>query len=102
MVTKLLIFLENRGIFGGNYQNLIKKYFSETTLNHFKPQQGLTERYQRRAIDVTLAAKLTLTYGKYHLAMLHRQLAMSEEQTTYQQGRINYAMFCLEYLELNS
>ena len=28
-----------------------------------------------------LAAKLTLTYGTYHLAMLHRQLAMSEELT---------------------
>lgn len=32
---KITNFLENRGIFGGNYQNLIKKYFSETTLNHF-------------------------------------------------------------------
>jgi len=39
---KITNFLENRGIFGGNYQNLIKKYFSETTLNHFKPQLGLT------------------------------------------------------------
>lgn len=62
------------------------RYFSEKTLSHLKPQQGLSERYQRRAIDVMLAAKLTLTYGKYHLAMLHRQLAMSEEQTTYQQA----------------
>ena len=35
---------------------------------------------------MTLAAKLTLTYGKYHLAMLHRQLTMSEEQTTYQEA----------------
>jgi len=61
-------------------------YFSDTTLNHMKPQQGLSERYQRRALDVTLAAKLTLTYGKYHLVMLHRQLAMSEEQTTSQQA----------------
>ena len=51
-----------------------------------KPQQGLSERYLRRAIDVTLAAKLTLTYGKYHLAMLHRQLTMSEERITYQQA----------------
>ena len=57
-----------------------------------KPQQGLSERYQRRAIDVTLAAKLTLTYGKYHLAMLHRQLAMSEERTTYQQAERQAAM----------
>ena len=65
-------------------QFLIKSYFSDTTLNHLKPQQGLPERYLCRALDVTLAAKLTLTYGKYHLAVLHRQLAMSEEQTTYQ------------------
>lgn len=41
---------------------------------------------------MTLAAKLTLTYGKYHLAMLHRQLAMSEEQTTYQQAERQAAM----------
>ena len=67
-------------------------YFSETTLCHLKLQQGLSERYQRRAIDVTLDAKLTLTYGKYHLAMLHRQLAMSEEQTTYQQAEQQAAM----------
>ena len=66
------------------------RYFLEETLSHLKPQQGLSERYQRRAIDVTLAAKLTLTYGKYHLALLHRQIAMSEEQTTYQQSRIDY------------
>ncbi|UKK52051.1 hypothetical protein L6472_05590 [Prevotella sp. E13-17] len=63
-----------------------ENYFSESTLSHLKPQQGLLERYQCRAIDVTLAAKLTLTYGKYHLALLHRLLAMSEEQTTYQQA----------------
>ena len=68
------------------------RYFSGTTLSHLKPQQGLSERYQRRAIDVTLAAKLTLTYGKYHLAMLHRQLAMSEERTTYQQAERQAAM----------
>jgi len=77
-------------------------YFSEEMLSHLKPQQGLSERYQRRAIDVTLAAKLTLTYGKYHLAMLHRELTMSEEQTTYQQGRIDYGTFCLEFQELSS
>ena len=53
-------------------------YFSEETLSRLKPQQGLSERYQRRALDVTLACKLTHVYGKYHLAMLHRELAMSE------------------------
>lgn len=62
---------------------ILGNYFSEETLSHLKPQQGLSEHYQRRAIDVTLAAKLTLTYGKYHQAMLHRQLAMSEEPATY-------------------
>ena len=61
-------------------------YFSEETLTHLKPHQGLSERYQRRALDVTLACKLTHVYGKYHLAMLHRELAMSEEETTYQQA----------------
>ena len=71
---------------------ILGNYFSEETLSHLKPQQGLSERYQRRAIDVTLAAKLTLTYGKFHLAMLHRQLAMSEEQTTYQQAERQAAM----------
>ena len=59
---------------------LLNNYFSEETLSHLKPQQGLSERYQRRALDVTLACKLTHVYGKYHLAMLHRELAMSEEQ----------------------
>ena len=63
-----------------------RNYFSEETLIHFKPQQGFSERYQRRALDVSLACKLTHVYGKYHLAMLHRQLAMSEEETTYQQA----------------
>ena len=61
-------------------------YFSKETIDHLRFQQGLIKRYQRRALDVTLACKLTHVYGKYHLAMLHRQLAMSEEETTYQQA----------------
>ena len=61
-------------------------YILENTVNHLKPQLGLSIRYQQRALDVTLACKLTHVYGKYHLAMLHRQLAMSEEETTYQQA----------------
>lgn len=68
------------------------RYFLEETLSHLKLQQGLSERYLCRALDVTLAAKLTLTYGKYHLAMLHRQLAMSEERTTYRQAEQSAAM----------
>ena len=62
------------------------RYFSEETLSHLKPQQGLSGRYQRRALDVTLACKLMHVYGKYHLMMDYRQLAMSEERTTYQQA----------------
>ena len=67
-------------------------YISEATLSHLRPQQGLTERYQQRVLDVTLACKLTLVYGKYHLSMLYRQLAMSEERTTYQQAERQAAM----------
>ena len=58
-----------------------ENYISETTLSHLKPEQGSAERYQRRAQDVTLACKLTHVYGKYHLMMDYRQLAMSEERT---------------------
>ena len=65
---------------------LPNNYFSKKTLSHLKPQQGLSERCQQRALNVTLACKLTHVYGKYHLAMLHRELAMSEGQTTYQQA----------------
>ena len=61
-------------------------YFTKKTLNHLRLQHSMSIRYQRRALDVTLACKLTQTYGKYHLAMLHRELAMSEERTTYQQA----------------
>ena len=68
------------------------KHFSGTTLSHLKAQQGLPDRYQCRAQDVTLACKLTHVYGKYHLAMLHRELAMSEERTTYQQAERQAAM----------
>lgn len=67
-------------------------YFSKETLSHLRPQQGLSERYQRRALNVTLACKLTHVYGKYHLAMLHRELAMSEERTSYQQAERQAAM----------
>lgn len=61
-------------------------YFSEETISHLRPQQGLSEHHLRRAHDVTLACKLTHVYGKYHLAMQHRQMAMSEKRTNYQQA----------------
>ena len=62
------------------------RYFSEETTDHFKLQKEASERYLQRALDITLACKLTLTYGKYHLMMLHRQLSMSEERTSFQQA----------------
>lgn len=68
------------------------RYFSETTLRHLKPLQGLPVRYQRRALDVTLACKLTHVYGKYNLVRIHRELAMSEDRTTYQQAERMAAM----------
>lgn len=63
-----------------NYKNA---FFSESTTNHLRLQMGISERHLQRSFDVTLACKLTLTYGKYYLMMLHRQLAMSEEKTSY-------------------
>jgi len=68
------------------------RYFSETTLRHLKPKQGLSVRHRKRAIDVTLAAKLAHAYGKYHLAMLHRELFISEKKTSYQQAERMAAM----------
>ena len=67
-------------------------YFTKETLNHLRLQHGMSEHYLQRYLDITLACKLTLTYCKYHLAMLHRELAMSEEQTTYQQAEQSAAM----------
>ena len=61
-------------------------YFSEETIQHLVIHNDLTKRYNQRALDITLACKLTLTYGKYHLMMLHRQLAMSEERTSFKQA----------------
>ena len=71
---------------------LPKNYFSETTLSHLKLRQGLSKRYQQPVQDVMLACKLTHVYGKYHLMMDYRQLAMSEERTTYQQAERQAAM----------
>ena len=66
---------------------ILSGYFSEKTVRYIS-QQGLSKRYQRCALDVTLACKLTHVYGKYYLTMLHRELAMSEEKTTYQQAEM--------------
>ena len=61
-------------------------YFSEETLNHLRLQQGLSSPHRQRSLDITLACKLTLTYGKYHLMMDYRRLAMSKHQITYQEA----------------
>lgn len=41
-------------------KKILSDYFSEKTLSHLKLQQGLAERHQQRALDVTLACKLVL------------------------------------------
>ena len=61
-------------------------YFTEKTVNNIRHQRNLSLRHQLRSLEITLACKLALTYGKYHLMMLHRQLAMSEERISYQQA----------------
>ena len=61
-------------------------YFLAETIQHMVLHNGQTKRHNKRSLDITLACKLTLTYGKYHLMMLHRQLAMSEERTSFQQA----------------
>lgn len=80
---------------------MLIRYFSERTLLYLKPQQDLPKRYQRRTLDVTLVCKLTHAYDNYHLAMLHRELVMDKERTTYQQGKIDYKTFCMEFQELS-
>ena len=66
--------------------------FSKDTIYNLRPILDISVRHQQRALDVTLACKLTHVYGKYHLAMLHRELAMSEERTTYQRAELQAAM----------
>ena len=61
-------------------------YLSEATISNLKLYSTQPERHLQRALDVTLACKLTLAYGMYHLMMLHRQLAMSEKRTSFQQA----------------
>lgn len=61
----------------------LRGYFSEETISHLMPQQRISVRYLNRAVDVMLAAKLTLTYGKYHLMMLHREATLRNEHISY-------------------
>lgn len=61
-------------------------YFTKETLNHLRLLPDLSVRHRQRSHDVTLACKLTLVYGKYHLMMDYRHLAMSKHQLTYQEA----------------
>ena len=61
-------------------------YFSEKTINHLCLQQSMSAHYRQRSLDIMLACKLTLVYGKYHLMMDYRRLAMSKYQMTYQEA----------------
>ena len=69
-----------------NYKN---NFFSESTTSHLRLQMGMSERHLQRSFEVTLACKLALTYGKYHLMMLHRQLAMSEKRTSFHHAQMD-------------
>ena len=62
------------------------EYLTEKTLRTLKIYQGINPKYCQRSLDVTLACKLRLTHGKYHLMMLYRQLAMSDERTFFKQA----------------
>ena len=61
-------------------------YLSDRTVEHLKLHGGLSVRHHQRALDVALACKLTHAYGKYHLIMDYRQLALSNYQMTYHQA----------------
>ena len=69
-----------------------KNYFSEKTISHLRMHEELSDRFILRSLDVTLAAKLTHVYGKYHLMMDYRKLAMSNYQMNYQQAECQAAM----------
>lgn len=82
-----MIFFEyfDSGIDKYEFENIMK-YFTNTTLNNLRSQPNQCVRHRQRSLDVTLACKLTLTYGKFHLMMDYRQLAMSKHQMTYQEA----------------
>jgi hypothetical protein len=65
-----------------------KGYFTEETTRHLQPQCGLGYRHLMRAMEAMLACQLTLTYGRYHIMMDLRQLALSEERMSYQQAEV--------------
>ena len=59
-------------------------YFSELTTIHLRPRFASTSRWLLRSVEAMLACKLTLVYGRYHMMMDLRSLAISEEQESYE------------------
>ena len=63
-------------------------YFSEGTMNHLVFGNETSSRWKRRAVEVSLACKLTLVYGRYHMMSDLQSLAMNDEQTSYSQAEV--------------
>ena len=70
----------------------LQGYFTEETVRQLRPQYGLGYKHRMRALEAMLACQLTLTYGRYHVMMDLRQLAMSEERMSYQQAEMMAAI----------
>ena len=63
-------------------------YFSEETIQHLIPRYSGSSRWLLRSVEATLACKLTLVYGRYHLMMDLRSLAISEHQESYEHAEL--------------
>ena len=63
-------------------------YFSEITTIHLMPRFANTSRWLLRSVEAMLACKLTLVYGRYHMMMDLRSLALSEHQESYEHAEL--------------
>ena len=63
-------------------------YFSELTTIHLRPRFASTNRWLFKSVEAMLACKLTLVYGRYHMMMDLRSLAISKEEDTYEHTEI--------------
>ena len=63
-------------------------YFSEETMQNMKPWNATSNLRLCRSIEVMLACKLTLTYGKYSQMMDLQSLVISEETETYEHAEV--------------
>lgn len=59
-------------------------YFTEETLLHLIPPCAAKFRWMLRAVEAMLACKLTLVYGRYHMMMDLRSLAIGGHQESYE------------------